>query len=115
MVKKFDIILENEILSPIREKSQERPEWAQWGIYQRLSCPLNKTLIPYCPVAANRANISWYFRNITATDRGSATVTVLALGCFERRDAFSSSDIRPRDSSRLCCRFRAGNGEENHE
>jgi hypothetical protein len=75
-VKKLDILLDKETLALTAEQSRELPAWAQLEFHQCSNCPLNKTLIPNCPIAANIASITQKFRDVTAADRVAVTVTV---------------------------------------
>jgi len=75
-VKKLDVLLDKETLALTAEQGRELPAWAQLEFHQCSNCPLNKTLIPNCPIAVNIASITQKFRDVTATDRVVVTVTV---------------------------------------
>lgn len=74
--KGFEIQLDQETLSLRTEEGRERPEWAKLEFHQCSNCPLNKTLLPYCPVALNMEPITKEFRDVTAADRVTVTVSV---------------------------------------
>jgi hypothetical protein len=74
--KSFEILLDKENLSLIAEPGKNRPDWARLEFHQCSNCPLNKTLLPYCPVALNMAVITQEFKDVTAADRVTVTVTV---------------------------------------
>jgi hypothetical protein len=74
--KSFEILLDKQTLSLITEQEKERPEWARLEFHQCSNCPLNRTLLPYCPVAQNMSVLMREFRDATAADRVTVTVTV---------------------------------------
>ena len=74
--KSFEMLLDKESLSLMREQGKDRPDWARLEFHQCSNCPLNKTLLPYCPVALHMALITQEFKDVTAADRVTVTVTV---------------------------------------
>ncbi len=83
VAKKFDILLNRETLALIREKSETPPEWARLEFKQCSNCPLNTTLAPYCPIAANLASIVQEFKDVTGPDKATVTVHVKERAYFK--------------------------------
>jgi hypothetical protein len=76
LTKKFDLHLDKETLSLVSEQGLDLPEWVGLEYKQCANCKLDKTLHPYCPVAANLSGITQEFSGITADDAVHVTVTV---------------------------------------
>ncbi len=83
VAKKFDIVLNKETLALIREKSEAPPEWARLEFKQCSNCPLNTTLTPYCPIAANLAGIVREFKDVTGPDKATVMVHVKERAYFK--------------------------------
>ncbi len=74
--KAFDLLLEKDNLALVRGRTDAPPDWARLEFHQCANCPLNTTLIPYCPIAVNLAGITQEFREVAAADKAVVTVTV---------------------------------------
>lgn len=74
--KKIDIYLHGDTLALVREKPGTPPDWARLEFKQCSNCPLNTTLAPYCPIAANLSNIVQEFKEVAGSDRAVVTVLV---------------------------------------
>ena len=72
----FEILLDKQALSLISDQERERPEWARLEFHQCSNCPLNKTLLPYCPIAQNMSMVMREFKDTTAADKVTVTVSV---------------------------------------
>ncbi len=81
--KKFDIVLNKETLALIRNKEDTPPDWAQLEFQQCSNCPLNTTLIRYCPIAANLSGIVHEFRDFTGPDKATVLVHVKERAYFK--------------------------------
>jgi metal-sulfur cluster biosynthetic enzyme len=81
--KKFDVLLDEENLALLRGQSDRPPEWARLEFHQCTNCPLNTTLTPYCPIAANLSEIARAFKDVTGTDKATITVTVKERAYFK--------------------------------
>jgi len=74
--KKFGIHLDKENLLLVNDHGQDLPAWAHLEYKQCSNCPLDKTLHPYCPVAANLPGIVQEFKGVTSKDNVDVTVMV---------------------------------------
>jgi hypothetical protein len=74
--KKFGIHLDKENLLLLSDRNQDLPEWARLEYKQCSNCPLDKTLHPYCPVAANLPGIVQEFKGVTSKDNVDVIVVV---------------------------------------
>ncbi len=74
--KKIDIFLNKETLALIRERTDTPPDWARLEFKQCSNCPLNTTLIRYCPIAANLSGIVREFSDFTGPDKATVLVHV---------------------------------------
>jgi hypothetical protein len=74
--KKIDIFLNSETLALIREKTEAPPDWARLEFKQCSNCPLNTTITPHCPIAANLSGIVREFKDVAGPDRGLVSVLV---------------------------------------
>ncbi len=83
VAKKFDLVLNKETLALIREKTGNPPEWARLEFKQCSNCPLNTTLTPYCPIAANLAGIVQEFKDVTGPDKATVMVHVKERAYFK--------------------------------
>jgi hypothetical protein len=81
--KKFDIFLDKETLALIREKEEAPSEWARLEFQQCSHCPLNTTLIRYCPIAANLSGIVQEFKDVTGPDKATVMVHVKERSYFK--------------------------------
>ena len=75
-LKRFDLLLDKENLALVSGKSGNSPAWARLDFHQCANCPLNTTLSPNCPVAANLSGITQEFSGVTAADQAAVTVIV---------------------------------------
>jgi hypothetical protein len=74
--KKFDIFLDQEKLSLVKEKNAVPHDWAELEFHQCANCPLNSTLTRYCPIAANLSGIAQQFGEVAGADKATVTVKV---------------------------------------
>lgn len=81
--KKFDIVLNKETLALIREKHDAMPDWARLEFKQCSNCPLNTTITPYCPIAANLSGIVREFGGVTGADKAMVLVRVKERSYFK--------------------------------
>ena len=72
--KKFDIHLNKENLLLTNDRQQDLPAWARLEYKQCSNCPLDKSLHPYCPIAANLPGIVQEFRDAASKDNAEVTV-----------------------------------------
>ncbi len=81
--KKFDIFLDKKTLALIREQEETPPEWARLEFQQCSNCPLNTTLIRYCPIAANISGLVREFLDVTGPDKTTVIVHVKERSYFK--------------------------------
>ncbi|HTG00985.1 MAG TPA: hypothetical protein VK654_10425 [Nitrospirota bacterium] len=74
--KSFEMLLDRDSLSLVGEQDKERPDWARLDFHQCSNCPLNITLLPFCPIAQNMTMLTREFHDTIAADRVTVTVTV---------------------------------------
>jgi hypothetical protein len=82
--RKFTILLDHETLAMVKEQKETPPEWARLDFNQCSNCPLNTTLTPYCPIAANLSGIVQEFGDdMSGPDKATTTVIVRERAYFK--------------------------------
>ncbi len=76
ITKTFENLLDKETLSLIVRRDQDPPSWARLEYHQCSICPLDKSHIPYCPIAANLSGIAREFKDIAPDSKVAVAVTV---------------------------------------
>ncbi|MEK6744392.1 MAG: hypothetical protein AABZ15_12310 [Nitrospirota bacterium] len=73
-VIRFDLRLDRGTLSLVAGERTEQPEWTLLQYHQCANCPLDESMYPRCPVAANFSGVVEKFKDFVAHDRVGVTV-----------------------------------------
>jgi len=66
--KQFNILLDPDTISLIAKETGIRPDWAKLDFHQCVCCPLEKHMVPYCPIAINIAELVEEFKDQISSD-----------------------------------------------
>jgi len=72
--KVFEIEIDAESLTIIREERDNFPEWTQLDNFKCSNCPIESGFIKYCPVAINLVDIIEFFSDIPSYEQAKITV-----------------------------------------
>jgi hypothetical protein len=70
----YPLHLDRDTVSLISEKKRPFPPWTRLEYYQCSVCPLTTDITPYCPIAANIADLIEDFKDIQSTEHVRITV-----------------------------------------